>query len=85
MSHPDNPLRQPLGQLLLAQGLVSEDQLRIALQEQQRQNIPMGRLLVQLGFVTEATLRDALGVTLGKRTVDLSHALIDADALRLVP
>ncbi len=33
MSHPDNPLRQPLGQLLLAQGLVSEDQLRIALQD----------------------------------------------------
>lgn len=79
------PQQQPLGQQLLAQGLISEDQLRIALQEQQRQNIPMGRLLVRLGFVSEATLREALGVTLGKRTVDLAHALVDPDALRLVP
>ncbi|WP_306477017.1 GspE/PulE family protein [Methyloversatilis sp.] len=85
MNSPANAPRRPLGQLLLAQGLVTEDQLRIALQEQQKLNIPMGRLLVQLGFVSEATLREALGVTLGKRTVDLSHALIDADALRLVP
>jgi type II secretory ATPase GspE/PulE/Tfp pilus assembly ATPase PilB-like protein len=85
MNAPATPPRKPLGQLLLAQGLVTEDQLRITLQEQQRQNIPMGRLLVQLGFVSEATLREALGVTLGKRTVDLSHALVDADALRLVP
>jgi type II secretory ATPase GspE/PulE/Tfp pilus assembly ATPase PilB-like protein len=75
MNAPVKPQRQPLGQMLLAQGLVSEDQLRIALQEQQRQNIPMGRLLVQLGFVSEATLRDALGVTLGKRTVDVPQAL----------
>ena len=85
VKHARPPQRQPLGQMLLAQGLVSEDQLRIALQEQQRQNIPMGRLLVKLGFVSEATLREALGVTLGKRTVDLAHALVDPDALRLVP
>jgi general secretion pathway protein E/type IV pilus assembly protein PilB len=64
---------------------VTEDQLRIALQEQRKQSIPTGRLLVQLGFVSEAALRDALGATQGRRTIDLSHALIDADALRLVP
>ena len=39
MNSPANAPRRPLGQLLLAQGLVTEDQLRIALQEQQKLNI----------------------------------------------
>ncbi len=85
---PKKPLtekRRPLGQILLAQGVISEDQLRIALLEQMKSNQPVGKLLVALGFVSEATLRDALGKSLGKRSVDLSNAMVDAGALRLVP
>jgi general secretion pathway protein E/type IV pilus assembly protein PilB len=77
--------RRPLGQILIAQGLISEDQLRIALLEQMKSNQPVGKLLVSLGFISEATLRDALGESLGKKSVDLSHAIIDSAALRLVP
>jgi len=79
------PRRRPLGQILLSQGVISEDQLRIVLLEQAKLNQPVGKLLVSLGFVSEATLRDALGESLGKRSVDLSHAIVDASALRLVP
>ncbi|CAG0931467.1 Type II secretion system protein E [Rhodocyclaceae bacterium] len=79
------PHRRPLGQILIAQGVISEDQLRIALLEQMKSNQPVGKLLVSLGFITEATLRDALGESLGKKSVDLSHAIIDPAALRLVP
>ena len=79
------PHRRPIGQILIAQGLITEDQLRIVLLEQMRSNQPLGKLLVQLGFVSEATLRDALGESLGQRAVDLAHVIVDASALQLVP
>jgi len=77
--------RQPIGQVLIAQGIISEDQLRIALLEQMKSNQPVGKLLVSLGFVSEATLRDALGESLGQKSIDLSRATVDPVALRLVP
>jgi type II secretory ATPase GspE/PulE/Tfp pilus assembly ATPase PilB-like protein len=77
--------RRPIGQILITQGVISEDQLRIALLEQMKSNQPVGKLLVALGFVSEATLRDALGESLGHKAVDLSKSIIDPDALRIVP
>jgi general secretion pathway protein E/type IV pilus assembly protein PilB len=79
------PTRRPIGQVLIAQGVISEDQLRIALLEQMKSNQPVGRLLVSLGFVSEATLREALGESLGQKSIDLAHATVDAEAVRLVP
>lgn len=76
---------QPIGQILICQGVISEDQLRIALLEQMKLDQPVGRLLVNLGFVTEATLRDTLSKSLGKKTINLAQAIIDPAALRLVP
>ncbi len=74
-----------LGELLVQQGLITNDQLRIALTEQKTQNIPIGRLLVRLGFVTEAVIRDIMARTIGQESIDLSQVLVDAEALRLVP
>ena len=84
-TYSESAHRRPIGQILITQGIISEDQLRIALLEQMRSNQPVGKLLVSLGFVSEATLRDALGESLGQLSVDLSHAIIDSAALRLVP
>ncbi|KAB2928179.1 MAG: secretion system protein E [Dechloromonas sp.] len=77
--------RRPLGQILISEGILSEDQLRIALLEQMKNNQPIGKLLVSLGFVTEATLRQALSESLGKQSIDLSHAVVDPLALKMVP
>ena len=74
-----------LGELLVQQGLITQDQLRIALTEQQAQNIPIGRLLVRLGFVTEAVVRDIMARTIGQESIDLTQVLVDAEALSLVP
>src|SRR3954462_12865558 len=74
-----------LGELLVQQGLITQDQLRIALTEQKSQNIPIGRLLVRLGFVTEAVIRDIMARTIGQESIDLSNVLVDAEALKLVP
>lgn len=79
------PNRQPIGQVLIARGFISEDQLRIALLEQVKSNLPVGKQLVKLGFISEATLRDALGESLGHKSIDLGRATVDPAALRLVP
>ena len=80
-----NVQRRPLGQILILQGILSEDQLRIALLEQMKSNQPVGKLLVSLGFVSEATLRDALSESLGKQSIDLSRAVVDPSSLKFVP
>lgn len=80
------PLSQlPLGQTLLSRGVVSQDQLNIALTEQRKFKQPLGKILVQLGFVTEATIRDTLSESLGQVSIDLSNTIIDSAALALVP
>ncbi|WP_300453638.1 GspE/PulE family protein [Accumulibacter sp.] len=85
MIHAATAHARPLGQILISKGILSEDQLRIALLEQMKSNRPIGKLLVALGFVSEATLRDALSESLGKQSIDLSNAIIDPSALKLVP
>jgi type IV pilus assembly protein PilB len=77
--------QQPIGQLLLDQGVISEDQLRIATQEQSKSPQPLGRLLVRLGFLSEATIRDVLSENLGQVSVDLATVIIDAAAVALIP
>jgi type IV pilus assembly protein PilB len=74
-----------LGQMLIERGVLSEDQLRIALMEQKSLAMPLGKVLVTLGFLTEATLRDVLAEKLGQEQVDLSKVLPSAQALALVP
>ncbi len=73
-----------LGELLVQQGLITTDQLSIALAEQRHNNIPIGRLLVRLGFVTESAIRDIMARTIGQEAIDLGHVVADPEALRLV-
>jgi len=73
-----------LGELLVQQGLITTDQLSIALAEQRHNNIPIGRLLVRLGFVTESAIRDIMARTIGQEAIDLGHVVADPEALKLV-
>ena len=75
----------PLGKVLIQKGVISEDQLRIALIEQRRSSEPLGKLLITLGFVTEATVREALSENLKQVSADLSSLVVDAIALKLIP
>ena len=74
-----------LGELMIQQGLISQDQLRIALIEQEQNDIPLGRQLVRLGFVSETMVRDLVAHTIGQESIDLSTVVADADALSMVP
>ena len=85
MSVQQQQLQLPMGQLLVSKGVISEDQLRIAVQEQHKNHQPIGSLLVRLGFLSEATIRDVLSENLGKESVDLTTVIIDSAAIALIP
>lgn len=77
-------LRKKLGMVLLEQGVITEDQLRIGLREQQNSKKPLGVILIDLGFVTDSIVRDALSENTGQRSVDLKQIVLNADSIRIV-
>lgn len=75
----------PLGATLVKLGLISEDQVSIALIEQKKTGKMMGQALTDLGFVSESVVRDVLGESLGRDSIELTSITPDADALDIVP
>ncbi len=76
---------QRIGELLVQKGVVSPDQVRIALTEQKRRKEHLGKILVRLGFATEAIILDVLGGALGQQKADLSKVVVDSEAIKLIP
>ena len=58
----DAPL---LGSLLIEHGLLNEEQLAAALEEQKRSGAPLGKVLIELGFVEPAVVALALATQSG--------------------
>lgn len=75
----------PLGEALIARGLLGQDQLRIALHEQAICGQPLEKLLIQLGFIAADTLRDILAERLGQQAICLKNLIADARALACIP
>jgi type II secretory ATPase GspE/PulE/Tfp pilus assembly ATPase PilB-like protein len=82
MNAENKPRR--LGEILIDEGVITEDQLNIALTEQKKVHEPLGKLLVNLGFATEAIMRSALGEALEQPSVDLSRVVPDPDAINMI-
>ncbi len=82
MNAENKPKR--LGEILMDEGVITEDQLNIALTEQKKAHVPLGKLLVNLGFATEAIMRSALGEALEQASVDLSRVVPDPDAIKMI-
>ncbi len=76
---------QRIGELLVGKGVISGDQVRIALTEQRRTREHLGKILVRLGFATQAVISDVLGGALGYDSVDLSRVVVDSDVVQLIP
>ena len=53
-----------LGEILIDEGVITKDELNIALTEQKKVDMPLDKLLVNLGFATEAIMRSALAEVL---------------------
>lgn len=82
MNAESKPMR--LGEVLIDKGIITKDQLEIALTEQKQVHEPLGKLLVGLGFATEATMRSSLGDVLEQNSVDLSGVVPDPDAIKMI-
>lgn len=80
-----NAPKKRLGDQLIEKGLVTADQIAIAITEQKKHGKPLGQALVDLGFVSEAIMRDVLSESMGRASIDLSHAVPDKDAISLIP
>jgi type IV pilus assembly protein PilB len=76
--------RNQLGTLLLERGLVTEEQLETALEEQRQSRKSLGRVLIDGGIVSEGDLVSTLAARIGLEFVDLLDFSIDASAVGLI-
>ena len=74
-----------IGDLLVAQQYLSQDQLDEALAEQTRTGLKLGRQLIDLGFVEENTLLSLLSEQLDIPFVELKHFRFDRDLVQSLP
>jgi general secretion pathway protein E/type IV pilus assembly protein PilB len=77
--------RKQLGEFLVEKGLITRDQLRVALTEQKQTNERIGKVIARLGLVSESVVRDMLAEMLRVESIDLSKVVPDAAAVALLP
>jgi MSHA biogenesis protein MshE len=79
------PEKIRLGEILVQQKLLSEEQLVFALSEQKRTGRKLGRVFVENGFVSEEQISGALAKQLNIPYVNLKFFKINPDTVRVLP
>jgi type IV pilus assembly protein PilB len=74
-----------LGQILVEQGLITNEQLEEALEKHRNSSKSLGRVLIDLGLIRESHLVRALSEQVGLEFVDLTEYPVDASATGLLP
>jgi type IV pilus assembly protein PilB len=74
-----------LGDILLEDGLLTTDQLSVAVDQHQTLGRSLGRVLVDQGILSETQLVAALAQQIGLRFIDLSDFPVDGSALARIP
>ena len=77
--------RVRIGDLLLSQGMITQQQLDTALSEQKIRKTKLGETLIALGYVSQKDFSDVLSKQLGVESVDLRKEGLQDAAIRLVP
>jgi type IV pilus assembly protein PilB len=80
----------PIGQILLENGFLVQNQLDSALEKQremqaERPGIKLGDVLLELGYVSETQLAQALSIRLKVPFIDLTTTKIDIEAVKKIP
>ena len=76
--------RMRLGDLLIKQNVLTEEQLKKALQLQKGSDKKIGEILVENGFITEEMIARALQMQLGLKVVQLTGVTIPKEVRNLV-
>ncbi len=74
-----------LGDLLVANKLITEEQLMQALADQKKTGHKLGRTLIDTGLVSEQQMLELLSAQLKLPFIDLKQFNYDADTIRLIP
>ncbi|MBV8938312.1 MAG: Flp pilus assembly complex ATPase component TadA, partial [Alphaproteobacteria bacterium] len=87
---PDAPALPPkpamrLGEKLIAMGIISNDQLQVALTEQRNSKKMLGGVLVEMGFVTDSVLSEILAESSGAKKFDPKTTILDVELVRRIP
>lgn len=82
--HTNKNSRPKLRELLLARGLITEDQLHVALKEKRVQKKLLGELLVDLQLLKSQDLQTLLSQITGYPVVDLESVIFHPDAAQLI-
>ena len=78
-------LRMRLGDLLVSEQIITDDQLKQALAYQKKSGLKLGKALIELGFIDEDRMLNFLSQQLGIPFFDLSCISISTDAVNLIP
>lgn len=79
------PEKIRLGELLVQQKLISEEQLTFSLAEQKRTGRKLGRVFIENGFVTEEQISGALARQLNIPYINLKFFNVNPELMRLLP
>jgi len=81
------PIRQrkSLGESLVEQKLITDEQLKSAIRESENTNEPLRKVLVKMALVSEEDIVTFFEEQLGIPRIDLRNYLIDAKVLSLIP
>jgi len=77
--------RLRLGDVLVKQMLITEEQLQTALEMQRGTGKRLGRLLIEVGFVTEEAVAHGLARQLRVPAVNLKNYTLNSSTVRLLP
>ncbi len=77
--------KKRLGEMLVAGGLITEEQLKKALDEQKKRGGKVGEVLVDLGFVSEHDMATFLGRQLNLPYIEIEKQLVDTDIVGMIP
>ena len=79
-------MKKKLAQMLVDEGIISDNQLQEALKESKVQNVRLEQAIVKLGYITDEVLMAFMGTQMGIPTVNLSdHGEIDPNVVKLLP
>ncbi|HEY7527880.1 MAG TPA: hypothetical protein VH660_01915, partial [Candidatus Deferrimicrobiaceae bacterium] len=76
--------KQKIGEILVAAGLVQEDQLQQALKAQNQLGGTLGENLIRMGFISEEALLNGLSEQMGIQHINLEKVEVPASVQRLV-
>jgi len=74
-----------IGELMVKNGLITMDQLAKAVEEQKRHGGKLGTILVRMGILEERELLEFLSRQFRIRAVELDHAQIQPELIKLIP